>query len=289
VPGLFGPYAGRYWTFIVMAVAFLGVGLSELFKRRRLPVLAEPLQWTGIFLPLLPLFAFWVKPPAALLAFAHERVPGLVPFLDYLDRLPQHFGQYALLWFALGSLYVGVALSKRSYRFALLAALAGNFGLWSLLYSYDFAFLAHPQLWLIPLALIGLVAEHLNRDRLTPAQAAGLRYLSLCVLYLSSTADMFIAGLGNSVVLPLVLAVLSVLGVLAGILTRVRAFLFLGVTFLCLVIFSMIWHAAVDLYQTWVWWVSGIVLGAAILTLFAVFEKRRQDVMRLLEQLQKWQ
>jgi hypothetical protein len=288
VPGLFGRFS-QYWTFIVMAIAFLGVGLSEFFKRRQLPVLAEPLQWTGIFLPLLPLLAFWVKPPTALLDFAHERVPGLVPLLNYLDKLPQHFGQHALLWLALGVLYAGVALSLRSYRFALLAALAGNFGLWALLYYYDFAFLAHPQLWLIPLALIGLVSEHLNRDRLTPAQAAGLRYLSLCVLYLSSTADMFIAGLGNSVVLPLVLAVLSVLGVLAGILTRVRAFVFLGVTFLCLVIFSMIWHAAVDLYQTWVWWVSGIILGVAILTLFAVFEKRRQDVMHLLEQLQKWQ
>jgi hypothetical protein len=289
VPGLFGQLGARYWTFIVMAVAFLGVGLSELFKRRRLPVLAEPLQWTGIFLPLLPLFAFWVRPPAGLLDFAHQRVPGLVPLLNYLDRLPQHFGQYAVLWFSLGILYAGVALSKRSYRFALLAALAGNFGLWALLCQYDFAFLAHPQLWLIPLALIGLAAEHLNRERLTPPQAAGLRYLSLCVLYLSSTADMFIAGLGNSMVLPLALALLSVLGVLAGILTQVRAFLFLGVTFLCLVIFSMIWYAAVDLYQTWVWWVSGIVLGVAILTLFAVFEKRRQDILRLLEQLQKWQ
>jgi hypothetical protein len=289
VPQLFGAWGGKYWTFIVMGIAFLGVGLSELFKRRRLPVLAEPLQWTGIFLPLLPLFAFWVKPPAALVEFAHARVPGLVPLLAYLERLPQHFGGYALLWFALGGLYTTLALGKRSFRFALLAALAGNLGLWALLYHYDIAFLAHPQLWLIPLALIGLIAEHLNRERLGPGPAAALRYLALCVLYLSSTADMFITGLGNSTVLPLALAVLSTLGVLGGILARVRAFLFLGVTFLCLVIFSMIWHAAVDLYQTWVWWASGIVLGVAILTLFAVFEKRRQDVVQLLERLQKWQ
>ena len=50
----------------------------------------------------------------------------------------------------------------------------------------------------------------------------------------------------------------------------------------------MIWHAAVDHYQTWVWWVSGIVLGAAILALFAVFEKRRNDVLRMLEQIKQW-
>jgi hypothetical protein len=35
----------------------------------------------------------------------------------------------------------------------------------------------------------------------------------------------------------------------------------------------MIWHAAVNLEQTWVWYASGIVLGVAILGLFAVFEK----------------
>jgi hypothetical protein len=286
VPELFGRFS-RYWPFIIMGVAYLGVGLSELFRRRRLPVLAEPLQWTGVFLPLLPLFAFWVKPPAALSDFAHRVLPGMKPFLDYLDRMPMHFDNYALLWFLLGAIYTTVALTRRSFRFALLAALAANCGLWALLVHYDLAFLAHPQLWLIPVAVIGLVAEHLNRDRLGPAQAGTLRYLSLCVLYLSSTADMFIAGL-DSMILPLVLAVLSVLGVLAGILLRVRAFLFLGVTFLSLVIFAMIWHAAVDYNQTIVWWFSGIVLGAAILTLFAVFEKRRNDILRMIEELQKW-
>ena len=88
--------------------------------------------------------------------------------------------------------------------------------------------------------------------------------------------------------LPLVLAVLSVAGVLAGILLRVRAFLLLGVGFLGLVVFSMIWHAAVDLSQTWVWWASGIVLGVAILGLFALFEKRRNDVLRVVERIKEW-
>jgi hypothetical protein len=75
---------------------------------------------------------------------------------------------------------------------------------------------------------------------------------------------------------------------LLGVLLRVRAFLFLGVAFLALDVFTMIWHAAVDREQTWVWWASGIVLGAAILTLFAVFEKRRNDVLRVLEDVRRW-
>jgi len=82
--------------------------------------------------------------------------------------------------------------------------------------------------------------------------------------------------------------VLSIAGMLAGIVLRVRAFLFLGVTFLFLVIFAQIWHAAVDRAQTWVWWASGIVLGAAVLALFALFEKRRNDVLKLIEDLKEW-
>jgi hypothetical protein len=51
---------------------------------------------------------------------------------------------------------------------------------------------------------------------------------------------------------------------------------------------TMIWHAAVHQAHTWVWWASGIVLGVAILALFALFEKRRNDVLRLLEELRRW-
>jgi hypothetical protein len=90
------------------------------------------------------------------------------------------------------------------------------------------------------------------------------------------------------VVWPVVLALLSIAGVLGGILLRVRAFLMSGVTFLFLVVLAEIWHAAVDRDQTWVWWASGIVLGAAILFLFALFEKRRDDVLRMIEAIKGW-
>jgi hypothetical protein len=44
----------------------------------------------------------------------------------------------------------------------------------------------------------------------------------------------------------------------------------------------------VERAQTWVWWASGIVLGAAVLALFALFEKRRNDVVKLLGDLKEW-
>jgi predicted membrane channel-forming protein YqfA (hemolysin III family) len=133
------------------------------------------------------------------------------------------------------------------------------------------------------------VSEHANRARLTPAQAQGLRYFALTLAYVASTADMFITGLGQSVILPLALAGLSVLGVLAGIFFRVRAYLFLGVAFLAVVLVSQIWHAAIDQNQLWVLWASGVALGVAVLALFAVFEKRRQDVQAVLANLAEWE
>jgi hypothetical protein len=243
-----------------MALAFAGAGLSEIFRRRNMPVLAEPLERTGVFLPLLPVLAIWVLPA----------------------------GRYVLLCFLAGLLYSLLSVTRRSFRFALLAALAANLGLWVLLHHNEFYFFRHPQFWLIPLALVALASEQLNRDRLPPAQAAALRYLALMVIYISSTADMFIAGLGRSVTMPLILAVLSVLGVLAGMLLRVRAFLFLGVTFLLVVIVTMIWHAGLEPSQRWIWYSAGIGLGVAVLTLFGIFEKRRNEVLHLVEELRQW-
>jgi hypothetical protein len=49
----------------------------------------------------------------------------------------------------------------------------------------------------------------------------------------------------------------------------------------------MIWHAAVDRGQACVWYASRVALGAAILALFALFEKRRNDVLGVFER-RRW-
>jgi hypothetical protein len=287
-PGARVSALSQYWPFLVMLFAFAGVGLGELFRRRGLAVLSDPLLRTGVFLPLLPLVTYWLQPPAELREQWGEAFPGAVPLLRSLDSVRGSPDRHAAVWFLFSLLYAWLAVMRRSFGFSLAAALAANFGLWVLLARYDVAFLAHPQVWLIPLALIVLVSEAVNRDRLGAELAATLRYTGLGLLYLSSTADLFIAGLGRSAVLPVALAVLSVAGVLAGIALRVRAYVYLGVAFLGLVVVSMIWHAAVDRAQTWVWWVSGIILGAAILTLFALFEKHRRPVERAMEDFRTW-
>ena len=200
----------------------------------------------------------------------------------------QRLDSYAWLWLLAGLLYGLIALRRRSFGWGILAALAANAGMWALLAHNGVSAAVHPQVWVIPVALIVLVSEHVHRRALRREVSSGLRYLGIGMLYLSSAADMFIAQVGESIWLPVVLAVLCVAGIFAGIMLRVRAFLFIGAGFLLLDIFAMIWHSAVNRNQTWVWYVSGIVLGVAILALFAIFEKRKNDVHTIVEQLRKW-
>jgi hypothetical protein len=248
----------EYWTFVVLGVAFIGAGLSECFDRLNLRVLAEPLRRTGLFLPMLPVLAFWVRPA----------------------------GSYSALWFGVGLFYALLSVTRRSLALALLAAGAANVGLWAVLQENQVAFLHYPQIWVVPFALTVLVASHLNRDRLSRRQLATLRYVALTVIYVSSTAETFLAGLGEDVLRPLLLIGLSVAGVFAGMVLRVRAFLFLGSGFVSLGVFALVWHAAKQKAE--LWYVAGILLGVAIIALFAVFEKRHAQIVQMLERLREW-
>ncbi|HJZ79370.1 MAG TPA: hypothetical protein VKD91_03460, partial [Pyrinomonadaceae bacterium] len=133
-----------------------------------------------------------------------------------------------------------------------------------------------------------LVAAHFNRKDFSPAQMTGIRYLCLAIIYVSSTADIFINGVAQSPWLPLVLAALAIAGVFAGIIFRIQAFLLLGSTFLLLAIATMINYASVNFGWTWLWYVAGIVTGAAIITTFAVFEKKRAEVLRVVDEVKDW-
>ena len=138
-------------------------------------------------------------------------------------------------------------------------------------------------------AASALVAAQWNRKRLSPAQLTGIRYLSSIVIYTSSAGEMFLRGVGESLALPMVLMALSVAGVLVGILLRVRAFLYLGTSFLLLSIVSMVWHAAQNIGHVWPWWAFGVVLGLSVLALFGVFEKKRAEVLGMVQGFRQWE
>jgi uncharacterized membrane protein len=263
LPWLFTGFIERYWPLAVMVIAYLGVTTSETLRRRNLLVLAQPLERTGVFLPLLPVLGFWL---------ASSEV------------------DFSLLLFVVGGLYGLLSILRRSFVFGLLAAVAGNGGLWYILHrTDDYQFLQHPQLWLIPIALSALLAAYLNEKNLTDDQMAGVRYPSLVTIYVSSTADIFINGVANSPWLPLILGSFSLAGVFAGIIFRIRGLLLLGAVFLLLSIVTMIWYASANLGWTWLWYVAGIVTGATIIFMFALFEKKRSEVLRLVEGLKEWE
>jgi len=263
----------NYWMFLIMGAAFAGAGLSEWFHRLKMPVLSLPLERTALLLPLLPAIGFWFqKDPATPLSL--------------IGRTPD-------MWFLMGAFYGLLSYMRRSLGCGLLAMLTANLGLWVALDQFDIHFLTHPQLWLIPIAMAALATEFLHHDRLSTTQSTFLRYLSLSLIYVSSTADMFIDmfmhGVDIDWRLPLVLMLLAAAGAMAGVVLRIRSFLILGITFLVLDIITMIWYAAVDLEQTWIWYASGIVLGAVIIAIFALFEKRRHDILAAVEQLKQWE
>jgi len=262
MPWLFTGFIERYWPLVIMVIAYFGVVASEALRRRKLFVLAHPLERTGAFLPLLPVLGFWV---------ASSEV------------------DFSLVLFVIGGLYGLLSILRRSFGFGLLAAVAGNAGLWYMWNrTADYQFLQHPQLWLIPVALSVLIAAYLNEDRLSEDQMTGIRYLSLVTIYVSSTADIFINGVANSPWLPLILGSFSLAGVFAGILFRIRGLLLLGAIFLLLSITTMIWYASSNFGWTWLWYVAGIVTGATIIFMFALFEKKRTEVLRVVEGLKDW-
>jgi hypothetical protein len=252
VPEIFSGVFTAYWPFVVIAIAFAGVAVSEFLRRRGLMVLAEPLHRTGAFLPLLPAIAFWI-------------VSSNV--------------DYSAVLFAVGMVYGTVSLLRRSFGFGLLAALACNGGLWFFLqHTGSFRIDQHPQIWFIPAALSVLIAGHLNRARLTEEQMTGLRYACLSVIYVSSTFDIFLNGVAQSPWLPMVLAGLAIAGVLCGVAFRVRAFVILGALFLLIAITTMIRYAQVSFGWTWLWYIAGIIAGGLILLTFALFEKKRREL-----------
>ncbi len=261
-PQLFRGWLRPYWPLVVMGIAFAGTGISEFFGRLKVNVLSKPLEYTAAFLPVLPVIGLWL--------------------LD--SEL-----KYSTTLFVVGVLYLFLSLRRGSFVYSAAAALVGNATLCALFAEHGVSLFVHPQMFIIPPCVTVLAAAQLNRNRLSEGTLASIRYFAITTIYVSSTGEMFQHGIGTTLWLPMVLAGLSVLGVLAGIMLRVRAFLYLGTSFLLLSMVSMVWHAARSIGHVWPWWVFLFVLGLALLTLFGVFEKKRSEMLLMVDRLKRWE
>lgn len=262
-PMWFDTFLRLHWPLIVMGIAFVGVGAAELSQRLKIRVLAEPLHRTAAMLPLLPVLGMWVT--------------------------TIHSTDYALLLLVVGLLYLVLSVTQKSWVSLVGAALAGNAALWVMLHRDQYYFAANPQFWLVPPAVSVLAAAQIHRHRLDPRVLTGIRYAAAGLIYLSSTSEIFIRGVGSHLWPPMVLAVLSVAGALLGIMLRIRAFLYLGTAFTLMALITMVAHAAQSIDHVWPWWALGIGMGIAILILFGIFEKQRDQVMALIARLKQWE
>jgi hypothetical protein len=263
IPSLFHGTLRPYWPYIVLVIAFAGVGVGTLFERLQWRVLAEPFQRSGSFLPLVPALGMWL---------VHSE------------------SHYATVLFVVGVFYMLVSFTQRSPLAGAAAALAGNGALWSLLSgSEDLTFANHPQFWLIPPAASAIVAAQLNQRRLSSQQLAAVRYVATGVIYLSSTAEMLRIGVGESLWPPVILICLSLIGVAFGIAMRIRAYLYLGSVFVLVSLVSMVAHASQSFDHVWPWWAFGIGLGVAILIVFGYFESRRAEILAVIDRLRQWE
>jgi hypothetical protein len=252
-----------YWPFIILGLAFAGVAAAELFKRQNIRVLSEPFRRTGGLLPLIPALAMLI--------------------------VPTPHAPYELVLFLAGLMYLVLCVTQQSFLYGAAAALAGNGALWVLLEHQGIHFTDRPQLWLIPPAVAVLLAAQLNRTRLSGEQLTGARYCATLVIYLSSTSEIFIHNAATNLWPPMILAALSVAGALTGIMLRIRAFLYLGTSFTLMALVSMVWHAARAIDQTWPWWAFGIGTGIALLVLFALFEKKKEELKLLITRMRSWE
>ena len=262
MPFLFQLGIKHYWPYLAMILAFAGVGIANLLEKRNLLVLAQPLFNTAAILPVAVAICIW----------------GVDSRADF-----------SLVMLTVGLAYLMISYTRNSILSGILAILAGNLALWLFYDKFPgLSFLDRPQMWLIPPALSVLVAAQVSRSRLSRQQLGSIRYICMTVIYLSSTSEIFINGLGQKLWPPMVLACLSVAGILAGMLLQIRAYLYLGTMFLLMSMISMVSHAHQRLEHVWPWWAFGITLGIAILVMFGLFEKRKNDMKQVVGRLREW-
>jgi hypothetical protein len=263
MPWLFRLGIAQYWPYILMALTIGGVGIAQVLEKRNLTVLGQPLFHTAAILPALASALIWTIDSKA---------------------------DSALVLLVGGLAYLLISYTRQSILSGAVGLILGNLAIWVFYERLPgFSFFEHPQWWLIPPAVSVLIAAQLSATSLTKYQLALIRYLCVSVIYVSSTSEIFIHQIGTKVWPPMVLAFLSVLGMMLGIMFRVRAYLFFGSLFLLMAMIAMISHAHQRLDHVWPWWAFGIGMGIAILVLFGYFERRRTKLKAIAVRFQHWE
>jgi hypothetical protein len=270
-PYLFSGVLANWWPVILFAIAMTSLALGQMLSKTKLEILADPITRSALLLPVIPLAGVW----------GSKFGPGLYNSFGW-DRLES----YSLLLLIAGGLYGLHSWISRSIGFRVLSACLTLAAFWTLLQSQpNLQFFEHPQFWLLPPAIASLGFVEWNRNKLTETAVTATRYIGILVAYLSSTAEMMIRAFDGQFWPPLVLLLISVIGMIAGFLTRVRAFLYCGSAFIFIALLGMVWHAQQAIDQVWPWWAFGIAVGVMLIASLGYLEKNRPRVVAYLDSL----
>lgn len=187
-------------------------------------------------------------------------------------------------WLA-AALFTHLAVQSGMRSFAYGAALLYHGGFYLLWWNLG---ITDPQGFLIPAGLLILWFAQFNHQELPRPTANKLRLAALLILYGSSAFSLLQVGGG----LPaLILAMTCVLGILAGIALRIRAYLYLGTLFLLLDVADQLvfFSARYALAK----WIVGFGLGLLLVALAVLFESRRETVLARIKavtaELARWE
>ncbi len=270
-PYLFSGVLANWWPVILFAIAMTSLAIGQMLARTKLEILTDPITRSALLLPVIPLAGVW----------GSKFGPGLYNSFGW-DRLES----YSLLLLIAGGLYGLHSWISRSIGFRILSACLTLAAFWTLLQSQpNLQFFEHPQFWLLPPAIASLGFVEWNRNKLTETSVTATRYIGILVAYLSSTAEMMIRAFDGQFWPPLVLLLISVIGMVAGFLTRVRAFLYCGSAFIFIALLGMVWHAQQAIDQVWPWWAFGIAVGVTLIASLGYLEKNRPRVVAYLDSL----
>jgi len=262
------------WPYVVMGIAFVSVGMTEFARQRGDQVMSDTIKKTALYLPLIPVVGLWLSASSQ-----NDTI--------FASMLGAH---YEILLVVAAVYYLAVGMRWKTTMPRITGIVLANGAWWFVLAQWPgWGFLLHPQLWLIPPAVCVLLVTHIYRARLKQEMASGIRYACTLLIYISSSADMLIQQIGTTLWGPVILILLSLTGMLLGVVLRIRPFLYLGAAFVFLGLTSMVWHAHRAFESVWPWWVFGISMGILLLAGLMLLERFKPQLRKYADNLATWE
>ncbi len=243
--------------FVVLAVgAVLWLASRFLRTRERLTVLAGPLRTTALVMPAV----------CVTIALGRELFGQATPWL----------GAHSLALLLAGGAYFAHGLQRRLRGSLIGSAVVLNVALlllWSELSWSD------PQLFMIPIGLSILMLTQLLRGAIPQAIHRPLHYIGALTILVSPTFHI-VTGSWLHLFSLMLIAVVVMLGSIG---LRLRALLYTGAAFLLADLVAMVVRGSVD--RPDLLWIAGLALGAGVVTLGAITERHRENLLQNLRAL----